>query len=73
VTPGTIQFVLIGTLALVAMVVIVYPLLSGQLRVGATTVRRESDPTAFWRGCSHAQSTWIRSLGALAPIDSVWA
>jgi hypothetical protein len=47
-TPGTVIYSIVGVWLFVAVIVVGYPLLSGQIRVGFDPVRRDTDPRAFW-------------------------
>jgi hypothetical protein len=44
----TVFYLVVGVWLLVAVVVVVYPLRTGQIRVGVDPVSRETDPKAFW-------------------------
>jgi len=46
--PRTVIYLVVGMWLLVAVVVIGYPLLSGQIRVGLDPVSRDTAPKAFW-------------------------
>lgn len=47
-TPSKIIYLLFGVWLIVAVVVIGYPLRSGQIRVGLDPVNRYTAPGAFW-------------------------
>ncbi len=46
--PKQILAAIFGLWLIVAVVVVAYPLRSGQMRVGFDQVRRDSAPRAFW-------------------------
>jgi hypothetical protein len=48
VTTRTIIYLVAGTWVLTAVVIIGYPLRSGQIRVGLDPVSRDTAPKAFW-------------------------
>jgi len=46
--PRSAIYLVVGVWLLVAVVVVGYPLRSGQIRVGLDPISRDSDPEAFW-------------------------
>jgi hypothetical protein len=48
VSSGKVIYWIVGLWLLIAVVVIAYPLLSGQIRVGVEPVRRDTAPQQFW-------------------------
>ena len=50
--PRTVIYLVIGMWLLVAVVVVGYPLVSGQIRVGLDPVSRDANPKAFWTAYS---------------------
>lgn len=47
--PKIVLISIAGLWVIIAAVVVGYPLLTGQIRSGLTTLSRETDPQAFWR------------------------
>lgn len=47
--PQIVLMSIAGVWVIIAAVVIGYPLITGQIRSGLTTLSRETDPQAFWR------------------------
>ncbi len=46
--PKTVIYLVVAVWLIVAVVVVGYPLGSGQIRVGVDPVRRDTAPKAFW-------------------------
>jgi hypothetical protein len=63
-TPRTVIYSVIGLWLFIAAVVIAYPLLSGQIRVGFDPVRRDTAPQQFW-------SAYIVSTALFLAVSAV--
>jgi hypothetical protein len=48
VIPKIVTYLLVGVWLFAAVIVIGYPLRSGQIRVGLRPVSRDTDPQGFW-------------------------
>jgi hypothetical protein len=48
-TPRAAVHLVVGVWLLIAIVVVGYPLRTGQIRVGRSPVGRDESPKAFWR------------------------
>ncbi|MGO9931870.1 MAG: hypothetical protein ACLPV8_08655 [Steroidobacteraceae bacterium] len=61
-SPRTVIHLVLGMWLLVAVLVIGYPFLSGQIRVGLDRVSRDTAPEAFW-------SAYIKSTALFLAIS----
>jgi hypothetical protein len=63
-TARSVIYSVIGLWLFLAVVVIGYPLLSGQIRVGLDPVRRDTAPQQFW-------SAYVVSTGLFLAVSAV--